>query len=252
MKKWIVLIFVVGVLGSHLYADEAESLFYQGNKLYENGDYEEAIAVYERILDTGKQSWQLYYNMGNAYYKLNKTGLAILHYERAYKLNPESEDVRFNLQLANLAIVDRIPEPPKAEWIIWLESIHLSLSFTTLLWLALFFYAIFMLSLALKYIKPDLRQNRLIRLFSAGGLSAFIIVFLWFALRWYQIETARFAIVLQREVSVTSSPTQDATEVFALHEGTKLQIEQQSGDWARIRLQDGKVGWLPLAAIGVI
>ncbi|MFQ5631875.1 MAG: tetratricopeptide repeat protein [bacterium] len=252
MKQWIFIFCLFILPVSDSYADETESLFYQGNKLYENGDYSGAVDFYERILASGKQSWQLYYNLGNAYYKLNKTGMSILNYERAYKLDPENEDIRFNLQLANLAIVDRIPEPPKAEWMIWLENIQFSLSFSALVWMTLSFYAIFMLSLALKYMKPELWKNRVIRFFGKASVSVFIIFFLWFAYRWYQVETEQFAIVLQSEVSVSSSPTQDATEVFALHEGTKLKIEQHSGEWVRIRLQDGKVGWLPVHAVGMI
>lgn len=252
MKLWIAVFGIFFLSFGQPFCDEAESLFHQGNKLYEEGKYSGAVEVYERVIASGKQNWQLYYNLGNAYYKLNETGRAILNYERALKLNTENEDIQFNLQLANLAIIDRIPEPPKAFWIVLIENIHFAPSFNTLVWITLALYAVFMLFFALKFFRPQLRENRLMQFLSGASLVFFIASFLWFAFRWYEVETEKYAIVIQEEVSVTSSPTQDATEVFALHEGTKLKIEQQSGDWVRIRLLDGKVGWLPVDVLGMI
>jgi tetratricopeptide (TPR) repeat protein len=252
MRRWIAIFCIFFLSSGVAFGDEAESLFHQGNERYENGDYAGAVEAYERVTASGKQNWQLYFNLGNAYYKLNQIGRAILNYERALKLNSENEDIRFNLQLANLAIVDRIPEPPKAIWIVWVEKIVLSPSFDTLVWATLALYALFTVFFALKFFKPQLRQNRSIRFFSGTSLAFFIASFLWFSFRWYKIETEQYAIVVQEEVSATSSPTNDATEVFTLHEGTKLKIEQQSGSWVRIRLRDGKIGWLPADVLGMI
>lgn len=250
----MLLLFCSALIVAHgtAFSDEAQSLFHQGNQLYEQGDYAGAVEVYERILSDGKQSWQLYFNLGNAYYKLNRTGHAILNYERALELNSENEDIRFNLQLANLATVDRIPVPPKAEWIQWVEGIFFSLSFSTLTWLTIGCYAALLLLLTMRNIKPEYNGKIRFRTVQRILLPLFLIFAIWFGFRWYKIETERFAVVLPTEVSVTSSPVAEATEVFALHEGTKVKIEQAADGWIKIRLQDGKVGWLQASALGMI
>lgn len=246
------LALMIFVLAGPVLGDEAESFFHQGNILYEKGDYAGAVELYEKALATGKESWQLHYNLGNAYYKLQKIGLAILHYERALELEPDNEDIRYNLDLANLHVVDRIPVPPRPAWLAALEQIFFAISFGSVLTLALLLYMIFMLCLTAGNWKPALRQRKGFRSLQQLGFVLMVLGLLWFGLRWYIMETEHFGIILQAEVSVTSSPTQDATEVFALHEGTKVKLEERRNGWVRIRLQDGKVGWLPTAAIGEI
>ncbi len=235
-----------------LQADEYETLFHQANQYYDNGDYAAAAETYEKIVQAGRGNWQLFYNLGNAYFRLNEIGRAILYYEKALRLNPDNEDIRFNLDYANLKIVDRIPEPPKQAFVVWIESLVLGPSFRTLMWITVGLYALVMALLALRYfwVKLDnLRAYRL-ALWSAG--MAFVLFLGLFSFRWYKQSTEQYGIVMAKAVTVTSSPTRDATEVFELHEGTKLRIEKQSGDWLRIRLRDGKVGWIPKEAVETI
>ena len=168
------------------------------------------------------------------------------------KLNPDNEDIRFNLEFANLAIVDRIPEPPKQPFVVWIEKVYYAPSFSLLLWVTLALYAAGLALLAAKYFWPRVQNSGLYRALLLTDLVVFVAFLVLFLSRWYKLETEKFAIVLQPEVSVTSSPTEDATEVFALHEGTKMRIQELSGEWVRIRLRDGKSGWIRLQAIGII
>lgn len=252
MKRVLLPVLILVLPALSFASDEAESLFYAGNKFYEQGQYEKAIGAYEKILSLGKESWPVYFNLGNAYYKLQRPGPAILNYERALKLNPKNEDIRFNLDLANLAIVDRIPTPPKPAWLSIAEALVYSLPLNFIIWTAILIYIVYMFIWALQQVRPALISRRVRRIFSGACLPLLTVLLLLFAFRWYKLETEQYGVVLVPEVSATSAPVADATEVFALHEGTKLRVEKTSENWARIRLIDGKVGWIPARTLGKI
>lgn len=249
MRKtaWLAFFLTLGSFAAH--ADEAATLFRAATDAYERADYGTAIDLYEQIIGMGKASWQIYYNLGNAYFRSNQLGRAILNYERARRMNPDEEDIRFNLEYANLRVLDRVPAPPKPSAVVWLESLILSPSFTTVLWLSLGFYALGLLLLAAKFYAPKFQKMRLYRFALWTDIILFVLFFSLFSYRWYKRSTEKFAIVLVPEISVNSSPAEDAKEIFALHEGTKVQVQERSAEWVRIRLRDGKVGWLQSEAI---
>jgi tetratricopeptide (TPR) repeat protein len=226
------------------YADEAASLFQQANQQYEAGNYSQAAATYEKILRLKKANWQVYYNLGNAYFKQKQLGKAILNYERALRLNHENEDIRFNLDLANLSTVDRIPEMPRSLAVIWADkAIHLltieqSAVMALIFWVLLFAGAIIWL-----LARRERWQNWGRKLFWSS-VVVWLVFALNFALLAYERATRHEAVVLVPRVVVRSSPAEDATEMFILHEGVKVRLQERSGNWMRIRLADGKVGWL--------
>lgn len=231
------------------YADEAESLFHQGNQLYEAGSYQEAAKTYEKILAVGKANWQVYYNLGNAYYKQRQIAKAILNYERALHLNHDNEDIRFNLDLANLSVADRIPAMPRSLAVVWLDQvIHIftaeqAATLALIFWVLLFAGAIFWLLAGREQMRHWARRL----VWSAG--TVWLVLALMFAMLAYERATLHEAIVLAPRVVVRSSPAGDATEMFILHEGVKVRLQERSGDWRRIRLADGKVGWLETKTI---
>jgi tetratricopeptide (TPR) repeat protein len=232
-------------------ADEASTLFQQAGSDYQAGKYAEAVTAYEKILANGLENWQVHYNLGNAYFKQRLLGKAILHYEKALALNPENEDVRFNLDLANLSVIDRIPTPPRSLVVIGLDTaLHLiSLQTATILaaalWVVLFFVLI--ARILGRGFFQRLSQSLLWPSLVAWALAT--IVFGW---QLYEKSNYRYAIVLAPRVVVTSAPAEGATEVFTLHEGVRVQLETASGSYQRIRLADGKVGWMPHEALGQI
>ena len=246
-----ILMLILG-LASLLYADQKSYLFQKGNEAYQKGNYEEAVSSYKQILKMGYESPELYYNLGNSYYKLHKIGPAVLYYNRALKMNPRDEDIRHNLDLVNLRVVDRIPSIPELFYIRYFKSFQDLFSTQTLFWISIIFYALTILFIVLAL----LVRNRSFRLLSHRMAWGVGIVFLIFAFTlgtkvWAQTHTVE-AIVLTPKVDVKSAPAKDGTLVFSLHEGVKVRIEQKTNGWFEIKLADGKEGWLPARAVGII
>lgn len=225
-------------------ADEAANLFLQANQQYEAGNYLQAVQAYEKILAAGRANWQVYYNLGNAYYKQKNIGKAILNYERARRLNRDNEDIDFNIDLANLSVADRIPAMPQALVLIWLDrAIHaISLEAAATLML-IFWVLLFTCAIVWMLARREVFQ-------SWGRRGVWVTGVLWlvflsiFGIRAYEQATIQEGIVLSSRVVVRSSPAEDATEMFILHEGVKVRLQESSGEWQRIKLADGKVGWL--------
>lgn len=245
----IILVLAILAPAASSTADEVASLFAQGNQLYTSGDYRGAIRAYEAIIDKGYESWEVYYNLGNAYYKSGQLGRAILNFERALRLNPRNEDIRYNLELANLKVVDRIHSIPELFFVRWLKGLAQLLSAATLGWLSLgmYFLAILLWISRLFVAKVGWRSLSTLMLVPVvtamlffGGLAAY---------RVYLDRAINYAIVLAEKVDARSAPEPESTEVFAIHEGVKVRIEDRASDWAKIRLADGKVGWVPGTSI---
>ncbi len=252
MKTRRIFFFLLIFLAGSAAADEATTYFVQGNKAYEAGDFAGAIASYEKIIDLKKENWQLYFNLGNAYFRSNDIGKAVLNYERALKLAPENEDVQFNLEMALLQTTDRIPTPPKEAWLLALEKLFYVPSFSLLLYLSLVLYATFLLVWALRYLFPLITGLPFYRFLLTTVFIAFILSGSIFSLRWYDQVTKKYGVIVQPAVKVTSSPTAEATEIFVLHAGTKFQIQEETANWLRIRLRDGKTGWISAETAGRI
>ncbi len=225
-------------------ADEAVSLFNQANKFYEAGDYQQAVAAYEKIIAAGKSNWQVYYNLGNAYYKQKNYGKAILNYERAQRLNRDNEDIDFNLDLANLTVTDRITAMPRSLAVIWLDkAIHFFTFEMAAALMAIFWVLSFAGAIIWMLARREFWQSWGRRLVWVAG-AVWLIFALVFSILAYERATVHEAIVLAPRVVVRSSPAGDATEMFILHEGVKVRLQESSGAWQRIKLADGKVGWL--------
>lgn len=256
MRKFLgtAVLILLPILGaaSFLHADQKSYLFRNGNEAYQKGKYEEAISDYQQILKMGYESPELYYNLGNAYYKMHKIGPAVLYYNRALKLAPRDEDIRHNLELVNMRVVDRIPSIPELFYIRYFKSFQNLFGTGTLFWITAIFYMLTILFIVLAL----LVRNRGFRKVSRQLAWAIGIVFLVFAFilgtkTWAQTHTVE-AVVLVPKVDVKSAPTKDGTLVFSLHEGVKVRVEQKTDGWFEIKLADGKEGWLPTRAVGII
>lgn len=232
-----------------LTADEATSLFNQANKFYEAGDYQQATAGYEKILAAGQANWQVYYNLGNAYYKQKRFGKAILNYERAHRLNRDNEDIDFNLDLANLSVADRIAIMPRSLVVVWLDNaIHFFTLEAAATVMLIFWALLFAGAIIWMLARRELIQSWGRRLTWIAG-AGWLVFMLIFGVLAYENATVQEGIVLASRVVVRSSPAEDATEMFILHEGVKVRLQESSGEWQRIKLADGKVGWLEAQAV---
>ncbi|MCY3774913.1 MAG: tetratricopeptide repeat protein [Candidatus Aminicenantes bacterium] len=225
-----------------LRGDSREGLFLQGNRHYEAGDYRKALESYAAIAAMGYESGPLYFNMGNCYYKLGETGPAILHYERASRLIPGDEDLEVNLSLARLKVVDRIPELPRFRPLVLLERLVFYFP-RDALWILLWSsYAVAAAAWILKLLWSRGRKvaGRIVWI----GSVMLMVAASCLVGQVRQEREATEAVILAKEVRAVSAPGEEGIQVFTLHEGTKVRIQEVSGSWVEVLLADGNVGWL--------
>lgn len=243
----LVLFFILYIFFAfnNTYASEAEKLFIKANESYRSAEYENAISLYEKIVDNGYVSKELFYNLGNAHYKMKNIPQSILFYERALKLDPSDEDIQINLQIANLQTVDKIEALPRIFFEEWFDNLLHSVPSDTFsiislvsLWIAV--------ACALVYI---FAYNIVIKK-AAFGVAAILFLAFLLNLLLATVDNNRDseqndAIIFSKSVYIKSSPDQSGTDLFILHEGTKVKIMDEVNHWVKIRLADGKVGWMP-------
>jgi tetratricopeptide (TPR) repeat protein len=249
MLKIVILLFV---LTAGLRAEEASLMFEQANQFYRSNDYQKAASLYEQVVKNGYESPYVFFNLGNAYFKLQNIPAAILNYERAHRLAPHDEDISYNLRLANLRIVDRIEPVPELFIIAWWKSCVNFLSSGG--WATVSIIALWCIvaGIAILLMSRLLMLQR-IALFTA--LLAFLIAIVGFIATYQRLRIERdsqSAILFIASVSVKSAPDEQSTDLFVLHEGVKVEFLDSVGEWRKIRLLDGKVGWLHSSAAQVI
>lgn len=237
---------------SAAYASDPDKLWDQANTAYINNDFPTAISLYETILSSGRQSGKLYYNLANAYFKEQEIGRAILNYNRALRLNPGNEDIRYNLQVAEKMTKDHIDAVPEFFVKTWLSNLRNLLSSTTWAVLSLVFLAA-MLGSALFYLLSRRLVRRKIGFY--GTATAFLLLVLTLCFAGIDRREAidrTSAVVLRDAVAVKSSPNQNSTDLFILHEGTKVEISDRLNGWCEITIADGKKGWMECSTFETI
>jgi tetratricopeptide (TPR) repeat protein len=246
---FILILFPLSLLGAQSGIDYS---FEQGNQSYRSGEYQSAIDSYQKIIEAGYESGRLYYNLGNCYYKLDKIGYAILYYEKSKRFLPNDPEVNFNLELARLKVIDRIEMPPQFFLFEWWEKIKYFYSIPQLTKITIIFYV---LTATIFIIFLFLKNNRIHRFF-----SSIFLVFLLFTIFFgyilfaniHEEKSNQYAILLSPTVNVLSAPEENSTDVFILHEGVKVKLEDEREDWLKIMLTDGKSGWIKRNHIGII
>lgn len=236
----VLIIFFVSI---SMYSQQTER-FDRGNALYTAKNYEEAIKNYLAIIDDGYESEELYYNLGNAYYKQNKLGPSIYYYEKALQLNSNNQDAKNNLTFARNATIDVIDEIPQGFLSKFFNSVVSLFSMQTWSWLSIAFVVAFVL-LFIGYQRAlDTRKKRW--LFVGSWLSlgfGLLIVFLAYQKQVLNSNKV-YAIIFAKESAVLSEPNLGSEELFELHEGTKVKVIGTINSWKNIKLADGKTGWI--------
>lgn len=219
-------------------------LLQKANELYTKEQFKEAIEVYNQILKTNMESPEVYYNLGNAYYKTNQFTLSILNFERAKLLAPDDEDIEFNLLVANQKVVDSIQELPGIFIVRWWNALVNSQTTDAWATLSIVGFIIFLVMLGLYFFAKTGDIKRVS--FWAGCFLLVFTIFTWsFAAKQKsRMVNHNYAIVMQPTVTVKSSPSEKGTNLFVIHEGLKVRITDKLGDWVEIRLADGNKGWL--------
>jgi len=250
MKTIILVLFLL--LPAAAWSQEAGLQFEQANQLYRNGDYRGAAKLYEQVYSNGYEHPALFFNLGNAYFKLNDIPSALLWYERAKRLSPDDEDIAYNIRIANLRVVDKIDPLPQVFLARWWNSFVLLLSadgWATAGILCLWGAAV--AGMIFVYFRSLLVQ-RLALLAAAVCLGAAAVGFVTMSQERHLERDESSAIVFAPTVSVKSAPDPQSVDLFVLHEGVKVDLLDVVGEWRKIRLADGKIGWLGSSAIRAI
>lgn len=245
MKRYTLLILSIFALLPVMRAQQsAEQWFEQANGAYNAGCYDSALMLYNRIVADDLESVPLYFNMGNAYYKKQEYPMAIYYYEKALKLDPSNDDVRTNLAIANLAIVDKIEPVPQSFFEKGWNGLKCSLSGQQWTILSIVAFALLLVSAFLFLRSRNIGLRKL-------GFFAGLVMFVVFALSVLfaaQLKKAALtedqAIIMNPTVTVKSTPNEASIDLFVLHEGTKVEILDHADGWNKIKIANGSIGWL--------
>jgi len=230
----------------------ADTLLSRAAAAYGEGRFAGAADIYETIAREYGVSAQLYYNWGNACYKSGNIAPAILYYERALRLAPGDKDIRFNLELARSAVVDKVDPLGEFFFSRWYRYLRELLPSNLWAWLSLAFFWLFLLCVILFFFAKKRSMKKLS--FTVGVISIVIAIFtlLYAGQLYHRDNDGGEAVVFSPTVTVKSSPDQSGTDLFLLHEGTKVRVRSRLGEWSEIELVDGNVGWLETDKIVVI
>jgi tetratricopeptide (TPR) repeat protein len=224
----------------HGYAtgEQIEELFFKANQAYKEGRFGEACKAYEKLVKEGHENGHLYYNLGNAWFRLEELGQAILNYERARLFMPRDADLNFNLGYAREQTKDAVSESRTLVSLIffWLDSFSLRELFWGFAVLNVLFWGTVL-------VRRVLNADWLYYLF-IGLLVFWLIIGLSFGLKWYQIENDDRAVILNEEVDVLAGPHSQDTVLFKLHAGTIVSRERTEDGWSLVNLPEKKRGWL--------
>ena len=241
MKK---ILFLLLIITNLVNSQNLDSLFVNANDLYKAGKFEDAIKEYEIIESNKLVSVELYYNLGNSYYKLNKVGPSIYYYEKALHLDPSNEDVRNNLVFAKRLALDNIEELPKTVLQKLNKNYLQKLSYDQWAVVVITFSLLGSLFFLLFYFAETPSKKRL---YFVTSIVSFILLLGSLFITYNQYNTSRTnnpAIVFAEETEIRNAPTLNSEVVFKLHEGTKVIVLDVVDNWKKVKIKDGKLGWI--------
>jgi len=228
------------------------SRFEKGVKYYTEADYNEALNTWLDIYKTGYRSAALNYNIGNAYFKLNNIPGAILFYERARLLKPADDNINYNLQIARTLVVDKFNEIPQIFFVRWFDFLSLLLSTNKWAVISITTFVLFLIFLS-AYFYSSVYKIKVISFWTAVLLFVLSALSFTFTLRNKSlVYDSQMAIIFAPSVNGKSSPDSSGTDLFVLHEGSKVSVEDKVDQWFEIKLSDGNKGWVPADCLSII
>ena len=242
MKK---IVFSIALLFSLVAVSQtANNLFSKANNLYQTGKYTEAIELYSIIEKQELISDDLFFNLGNCYYKLNKVAPSIYYYEKALKINPANEDASINLAFAKRMTIDVIEDLPKTFLQRFSASVIQKLPFDT--WAIIAVLASILASILFLLYHFSFSSRKKLFYFNTSIFAVFVLaISVFFAFQNYKtVQKDRTAIIFVAKVEIKNAPSTSSEEVFELHEGTKVIVLDALDNWRKIKIADGKVGWI--------
>lgn len=243
-----ILVFLFGFAASA----QNDALFARATDAYNEGDYNTAIENYLEIIEAGQHSSELYFNLGNSYYKLNQIAPSIYYYEKALLLKPNDPEIKNNLAYAQNMTLDAIEVMPETGFSKIYEDITSFLSFDQWGYVAVVFMMLFVLLYIGFYFFKYATYKRIALISSIVSLFIAILSIVFAFLQYSDFQADQPAIVFDDEVKVTSEPNKRSELVFTLHEGTKLNVLEELNDYKKIRIADGQTGWLTANSIKLL
>jgi len=248
MKKLIFIIFSISTV-IYANAQEVDTLFAKANDMYTQGKYQDAIDMYENIIKLGYESSELYYNLGNAYYKQNVISRSILNYEKALQFAPNDENIKYNLELTNRLVVDKIEKLPVFFITAWVRDLRNIFATDSWAYVSMITFVIFLIFVSFYLYSRSLGIKKLSFWLGFVVLVLSVVSFVFSYQQKQNILARHSAIVMNPSVTVKSSPDASGTDLFVVHEGTKVWIEDHISGWDEIKLSDGSKGWLKVEDI---
>ncbi|MCK0188633.1 tetratricopeptide repeat protein [Arenibacter sp. F20364] len=243
-----ILVCLVATLGF----SQNEQLFEEATALYNEGEYAKAADNYLKILENGEHSSELYFNLGNTYYKLNNIAPSIYYYEKALLLKPNDQDIRDNLSYAQNMTLDAIEPLPQTTISRLYNKLTSYLSFDQWAYVAVGFMMLFVCCYIAFYYFRFSTQKRIAFISSLVFLLFTVLAVLLAYLEFSEFESDQPAIVFSEEVVIKSEPNNRSQSVFTLHAGAKVNVLEQLNDWKKIRILDGTTGWIPSEDIKIL
>jgi len=243
MKK----IFYILILTTQVFF--AQNGFEKGNDLYQNGKYDLAVKAYESVLAANKQSAELYFNLGNSYYKLNEIAPAIYNYEKALVLDPCNKETLNNIKFAQKQTIDEIKVVPKVGFAKLIRDFTGNYRYDTWAWITVAFATLFMLFFVGYYFS---QRGTVKRIFFFGMFVIILLIVISISSAIFEknhFKNERPAIVFAESTEVKNEPQKASTAIFVLHEGTKVFVAETLENWKKIQLTDGTEGWIDSGAI---
>lgn len=230
----------------------AAELWDVANTAYINRDYHKAAQAYEQLLDRGLTSVKLYYNLANAYFKEERLGKAILFYNRALRLAPGNDDIRYNLEVAETRMKDNIEDIPEFFFVTWMRDVRHMMGCTAWSLVSLAALAA-MLGLLLMYLLASRLSRRKAGFYGTAAAALVFAFTTWCAVgeRREMLDDTQ-AVVMTASTAVKSSPDTASTDLFVLHEGTMVTVTGRLDGWCEVMIADGKKGWLECRVIETI
>ena len=244
------ILFIILLLTYNARATDIKNDFQSANQFYQSGKYEQAIKMYEATADNNKlESAELYFNLGNCYYKLHKVAPAIYNYEKAKQLAPDDTEIETNLDFARKMAIDDIKIIPKVGFGKILLDFTSSFNFDTWAWISIAFAALFFLFFVGYYFSATSFKKRS---YFVGMIVMIIGVFIGLFSAYFEksrLQNENPAIVFAEVIVVKSEPKNASQDAFTLHEGAKVQIIESVANWKKIQLTDETTGWIDEKAL---
>lgn len=250
--KRIILQILILVLTYAALPGQVDSAFTNGNILYSEGDFEKALCRYQDILDSDQESAELYYNMGNAAFRSNKIGYAVLYYKKALKTDPAFEPAGQNLKYVSLYLEDKLESVPELFVKRWIKEFYNIFPLAVWSLISVILFVLILLAL-LVYVFGTSMWVKKTGFFV--GLASIAILLLSFSAtlhHHHMVTRPDQAVIVAPSVVAKSTPSDSGTDLFVLHEGTSLTTDDVVGEWMEIKIIDGRVGWVRTKTLEII